>query len=267
MQHNIKVFSFLTSKPKGNNFSMPLLEEFKETGSWLFRWRSYLPLFALVVLGAGLLTIHWPVPQYRPSLPWHIICLAVSLCGVIIRAHIVGHAPGRTSGRNTRTQVADLINTTGFYSQVRHPLYLGNFVIFLGMAMYPGSWWICFILILMFWLYYERIMFTEEEFLRGKFGDDYLAWASQTPAFIPRFSGWKKPSLPFSMRNALRREYIGFWGMCLSFAIINIIENAIILRTFKLDIFWAIVLCTGVVAYIVIRMLDKKTDILKVEGR
>ena len=32
-----------------------------------------------------------------------------------------------TSGRNTHDQVADSLNTSGIYSIVRHPLYVGNF--------------------------------------------------------------------------------------------------------------------------------------------
>ena len=70
-------------------------------------------------------------------------------------------------------------------------------------------WWLPVIYVLAFWLYYERIMFAEESFLRQKFGETYQQWAATTPAFLPRFSQWRKPSLPFSWLNVLRREYSG----------------------------------------------------------
>ena len=58
-----------------------------------------------------------------------LIFLGVSLLGEAIRIFTVGYAPRNTSGRNTITgQIADELNVTGIYSQLRHPLYLGNFL-------------------------------------------------------------------------------------------------------------------------------------------
>ncbi|MGB8874133.1 MAG: hypothetical protein WCC75_12145, partial [Desulfobaccales bacterium] len=45
-----------------------------------------------------------------------------------------GLPPRGTSGRNTQGQVAETLNTTGIYSLVRNPLYLGNFLIWLGLS-------------------------------------------------------------------------------------------------------------------------------------
>ena len=62
------------------------------------------------------------------------------------------------------------LNTSGLYSVVRHPLYLGNYLMWLGVALFSRTWWAPVIVSLVFWLYYERIMFAEEEFLRRQFG-------------------------------------------------------------------------------------------------
>ena len=64
------------------------------------------------------------------NLTEEMIFLAVSLLGEAIRIITVGHAPRNTSGRNTTEgQVADVINTSGIYSIIRHPLYVGNFLL------------------------------------------------------------------------------------------------------------------------------------------
>ena len=101
----------------------------------------------------------------------------------------MGFVPKDTSQRNTGRPQAAALNTTGLYSLVRHPLYVGNYLMWLGVALFTGAWWAPVIVSLVFWLYYERIMFAEEEFLRRRFGGDYTAWASTVPAFLPRCAG------------------------------------------------------------------------------
>src|SRR2546422_497608 len=79
--------------------------------------------------------------------------------------------------------------------------------------------------VLAFWLYYERIMFAEEAFLRQKFGETYQRLAATTPAFFPRFGQWRKPSLPFSWRNVMRREYTALMLLILCHAGQEFIER------------------------------------------
>src|SRR5690625_4190690 len=115
-----------------------------------------------------------------------MFAVLVSIAGLSIRLVTIGFTSKNTSGRNTTEgQVADTLNTTGIYSTVRHPLYLGNFLMWLGIALWTGNFWFIISFCLFYWVYYERIMFAEESFLRKKFGDRYLEWAEQTPAFFP----------------------------------------------------------------------------------
>src|SRR5262245_10107591 len=120
---------------------MPLLEEFESSGSLLFRWRSYLPLVPAVLIFFGLAHFDYPFGSHLLDEIWELICLAVSFLGLAIRALTIGSAASRTSGRNTTEQVADRLNTTGMYSIVRHPLYLGNFFIVLGVVIFYRVWW------------------------------------------------------------------------------------------------------------------------------
>lgn len=48
------------------------------------------------------------------------------------------------------------------YSIVRNPLYFGNLLIAIGLALLPGVWWLLLIVGLAFFIYYERIIAAEE---------------------------------------------------------------------------------------------------------
>jgi protein-S-isoprenylcysteine O-methyltransferase Ste14 len=124
---------------------MALQQEFEVQGNFLFRYRSHLPL---VLLPIAFWVISYMV-QRNPSLFsvsdltfLEILAIASCLLGLVIRIFTVGYTPKNTSGRNTaQGQVADRVNITGIYSIVRHPLYLGNYFMWLGIAILTGELW------------------------------------------------------------------------------------------------------------------------------
>lgn len=242
-------------------------EQLEREGAWLFRHRSYLP----VVLFALEIPAIWNHPglfgNTAPARAWGVGCLLVSLLGLAIRAKTVGHTPRGTSGRNTRSQIAQALNTTGMYSVVRHPLYVGNFFMWLGVALVARSVWLTLVVALAFWLYYERIMLAEEAFLRERFGEGYLEWARRTPAFIPRLSGWQRPTLPFSARTVLRREYSGLLAIVGSIAGLEWIGAWSGGTGTRPDPLWTALLLTGGVVYVLLRTLKRHTRYLHVDGR
>jgi len=250
---------------------MALIEEWNVSGNWLFRWRSYFPL-ALYALAAIVIGFEWD--EHFPLFDFNFacICLVVSCLGLLIRAITIGYAPRGTSGRNTKAgQVAEVLNSTGIYSVVRHPLYLGNFFMWLGIILYVGNWWFTIICCLLYWVYYERIMFAEEFFLRGKFGNTYLDWSNKTPAFWPKWLQWKSPDWGFSLKTVLKREYNGFFAIFLSFAILDAFKNYIhigfITISSLITPFWLYGLLLSLVIFLILRSLKKYTRILHVEGR
>jgi protein-S-isoprenylcysteine O-methyltransferase Ste14 len=246
---------------------MALREEFESNGTWLFRWRSFLPLVLLALFVLALRGYRYPGDSERLHHIWMGVCLLVGLFGLGIRAYAAGYAPRGTSGRNTRRQIADTLNTTGPYSLVRNPLYLGNFFMGLGPALFPGMWWLTLIYALVFWLYYERIIFAEEAFLREKFGQTFLDWAARTPAFVPRFSLYRRSELPFSWRTVLRREYNGMLGLVAVLFVLNLVGDAFYRRRVQVDEDWIWLLAATVLVWLVLRSLRKYTHLLDVEGR
>ncbi|MFH2218354.1 MAG: isoprenylcysteine carboxylmethyltransferase family protein [Pseudomonadota bacterium] len=246
---------------------MPLREEFSKTGAFLFRWRSYLPLLMIVIVLLAMPYFQHPGHSEKLDDIWEIFCMLISCLGIGIRALTIGYAPKGTSGTNTRGQVAELLNTTGMYSIVRNPLYLGNFIIWFGIAMFFRLWWVSLIVTLIFWVYYERIIFAEEEYLREKFGESYLMWAQKTPAFIPNIRNWRRSEVTFSFRKALKNEYKSFFAMIVSYFILEILGDVFAEHKLELDRMWLIILSVSSIFFMVTIIVKKKTKILDVERR
>lgn len=245
---------------------MALRDEMERSGLWLFRWRSYLPLFLLALVLAVLVAAARGASAPHHT-GWKVFCLCVGLAGLAVRGHTVGTTPPRTSGRNTRSQVADSLNTTGLYSVVRHPLYLGNYLMWLGVVLFPGVWWLAALVSLVFWVYYERIMYAEEAFLRGRFGTEFEEWAARTPAFLPRPRGWVPPRAPFSLRTALRKEYSGFLGLMAALGAEEVVWVRAATGRWMLSPSWAALLAGSAALALLLRFLRKRTRVLHVEGR
>jgi protein-S-isoprenylcysteine O-methyltransferase Ste14 len=244
-----------------------LREEFEATGRWLFRRRGYLPvlLFPLLLLAAG--QSRYPSGSHRLDLAWETVCLLVALAGLAIRAGTVGFAPRDTSCRNTGEPKAESLNTSGLYSLVRHPIYLGNYLMWLGVALFPRIWWAPVIVSLVFWLYYERIMFAEEEFLRRKFGALYTSWAALTPAFVPRFRHWRGPEIGFCLLTVLRREHSSLLALVASLTVLEIASDHATTGRLALDPVWAVALATTLLLCLAVRTMKHRTRLLHVEGR
>lgn len=250
---------------------MALQDEFELQGNFLFKFRGILPL--IIILGG---IVVFSIDRYNgislhSTIAFSTIefaSLIVCLFGLCIRIYTVGHTPANTSGRNTKRQVADKLNTTGIYSIVRHPLYLGNFFMWLGMSLLTANIWFVISFILLYWIYYERIMYAEELFLKRKFGDEFIKWASKTPAILVCFKNWEKPGYHFSWKKVLKKEKNGLLAIFVLLFVFHTIYVSFESNTIQAEMNWIsyfTIACA--ILYLILKFIKKKTMFLNEDGR
>jgi protein-S-isoprenylcysteine O-methyltransferase Ste14 len=247
---------------------MAFINSFEKEGNFLFKHRGQIPviLFLLAIPVVIFTDTSYLDPGAKEILMW--VAVSLSILGFIIRAISIGTTPKGTSGRNTKEgQVAESLNTTGIYSIVRHPLYVGNYFMWIGIVLFTFNFEFVVIVTLAFWLYYERIMFAEERFLERKFGDNYMEWASRTPAFIPCLRKYRKNIVPFSLVSVLRREYSGALATVIGFVFIDDLRRYFFENSFDIYTPWHYVLIVTIVIVIILRSLKHYTGVLKESGR
>ncbi|TMQ54464.1 MAG: DUF1295 domain-containing protein [Candidatus Eisenbacteria bacterium] len=208
---------------------MSLRAHFERSGNWLFRKRGYLPLLLGAVLVPALAEFEFPGGTRLRDLRWELLCLAISLVGLGIRVAVIGYVPAGTAGRNTGDHIARTLNTSGLYSVVRHPLYLGNCIMWLGVLM------------------------------------QWTAWAERTPAIVPALRGWLPTGRGFSVRHVLRREHPGLFALVSSLTALEILGDAIRERRFEVDPMWATLFGGSAIAFMILRTLKHRTRLLHVD--
>ncbi len=192
-------------------------------GQWLFRRRGVMPAFFAVAFLPALDSFQFIQNSHAGQIYWELGCLAISLFGLVIRGMTVAFIREGSSGRELSAPRADRLNTSGLYSVVRNPLYLGNMIIWFGIISMLHQWWLSGSILLISYFYHRTIIVAEEAYLANRFGSDYLAWRQRTPAFIPNFRGWTPPEFSFSAVMVLRREYSGLFQIVAAFALLNLV--------------------------------------------
>jgi protein-S-isoprenylcysteine O-methyltransferase Ste14 len=143
-------------------------------GALLFRNRSWLPVpFLLVALLA---------PGHPTLVNWLVGAIPIVI-GEWIR--LAGVAAAGTVTRRRSRDVQRLV-TYGIFGWVRNPLYVGNFLIWMGFVIISGVLWFLPVAIALFAIEYTLIVAYEEGVLESIFGREYLDYKQTTPRWIPR---------------------------------------------------------------------------------
>jgi len=227
--------------------SGPIADELATTGDALFRRRSYMPLVLVPLFVLSLLDDRAPT-----SFAWELACLAISLTGLFLRGFVVGTAPHGASTRGTRRPTADTLSTLGAYSTVRHPLYLANTLVALGCAMLSGTWYLPVIVLLLSFIYHERIAAREEAFLQSAFGDTFRAWAREVPAMIPAFGRYRSSNVPFQLRRVLVQESHGLCAIGTAFLVLDTLEDSVRLGYFHVDLTWLAIFAATLIPFLIV---------------
>ncbi len=145
-----------------------------EIGEWFFRYRDYTPIpLILILLFAG-----------HPTVLTATLGLIVITFGELFRIYSVGFIG--TVSRTRSQSTGQRLITEGPFSYVRNPLYVGNFAITAGFAIFGGVPWIFLLSVFLFTMQYFFIVRYEENLLNEKFPNEYLAYKERVPRWIPQ---------------------------------------------------------------------------------
>lgn len=248
---------------------MALVHSFEKNGNTLFKYRGQIPVILFLLSVPAIYFTDYQFVESNDTLDLILLitCAVFSFSGQVIRAIAIGTASKYTSGRNTKEQVAEALNTKGIYSTVRHPLYLGNYFMWIGIVMFTYNIWFVLVVSLFFWLYYERIMFAEERFLERKFGQEYVDWSMKVPPFWPSMKNHIKTEIPFSIKTILRREYSGITATILGFVFVAFLRDWFTSGEPQFKTSYAIVLVIAFSISLILRTLKHQTKLLFEEDR
>jgi len=167
----------------------------------------------------------------RPELDRFIVLLGIliALTGQLLRFTVIGFAYIKRGGKEGKVYADDLV-IQGFYAHVRNPMYVGNFLITIGVGIVYGSPWIYFFIIPFFTFVYLAIVTAEENYLRQKFGAQYEHYENTVNRFIPNFNGLQETlkDFKYDWKKALRKEYGTMFGTMAGILLILIWKHYVV---------------------------------------
>lgn len=180
-------------------------------------WRS-LGLLAFVPLVLAAVARAEPIDRQVGEFwgsAYDAACVILVLLGLSLRGAVAGcHVLAR-----------DHLDASGLYSVTRNPSYLANSLILVGIMLYTQDLALAAASALWLAVYYERTILAEEARLFHRFGMAFVGWASLTPIFLPRLTGWRRPAARFSVRAILRREPLVWFGTTATLAAIAVASD------------------------------------------
>jgi len=189
--------------------------------NWIFSHRNHLPIpFIILILSGYVLTREKHFYILLEIMGWASI-----IAGEALRVWSVGYAGAST--RSMRLKAEKLV-IGGPYAVIRNPIYLGNFFIGLGFCFIAGLWWVFPLYLVYFAVQYSAIISLEEEFLLKKFGEDYRAYCTRVPRYIPGYKSLFQRAEDISERtfqiSSLSGEYWTVIGILAMGALLELLR-------------------------------------------
>lgn len=139
---------------------------------------------AISLLATTRIPLPWLYLQLWPIGLWPFwLGAAVLIAGLLFAVWAREHLGNNWSRSVTIKQDHELI-TTGPYALVRHPIYTGILIGFLGTAIAVSQVRGLIVFILIFVSLWLKLR-MEEQWMRSQFGDTYVNYTHQTAALLP----------------------------------------------------------------------------------
>lgn len=177
-------------------------------GHMLFGYRDY--VFPLVLLVLALTTKPtFPLGSERLDEWMDILGIAVAFFGQACRALAIGGVQNIRRGGREKRIAAEALIRTGFFAHSRNPLYLGNLLIFCGLALIANSYWWYVLALPGFVTVYWAIVLAEEDFLQKQFGHEYADYCRTVNRFVPNLTGLHRSLVDssFDWKRVMHKEY------------------------------------------------------------
>jgi protein-S-isoprenylcysteine O-methyltransferase Ste14 len=178
-------------------------------GEWLFRRRSFLPfiLIGVPLSGSAALPTTWA------------LAAALIAAGIVIRFLGVAAAGPET---RRRTRAVRRLVVHGPFAWTRNPIYVGNLLVWIGIALGTGDRRFACVAIAFFVACYSLIVRYEEAVLSSIFTERYAAYKRVTPRWLPRPPLAAAPVGKYDWRLAWRREWNTAVNILLAAAILAV---------------------------------------------
>jgi protein-S-isoprenylcysteine O-methyltransferase Ste14 len=108
----------------------------------------------------------------------------IALTGLIIRVTSILQLKQHFTYTVTKIENHELIET-GLYKIIRHPGYLGQIIIFMGIATCLSNWLSILLMVIPVLLGYHNRINVEEKFMAEQLGQKYLDYRNRTKRLIP----------------------------------------------------------------------------------
>jgi protein-S-isoprenylcysteine O-methyltransferase Ste14 len=108
----------------------------------------------------------------------------LAIIGLIIRVTSILSLKRQFTYTVTKIENHELIET-GLYKIIRHPGYLGQLIIFLGIAISLSNWISILLMIIPLFLGYLNRIKVEEKFMVKQIGQKYIEYKTRTKRLIP----------------------------------------------------------------------------------
>ena len=133
---------------------------------------------------------------------------AVALLGQLLRAVTIGLEYIIRGGRKRQVYAEKLVQG-GIFAHCRNPLYVGNFLILLGVGIASNSVLFLSLGVPFFFFAYWAIIAAEENYLRNKFGQEFDEYCNRVNRLLPNFSGLGQTlaGMTFNWRRLISAEY------------------------------------------------------------
>jgi protein-S-isoprenylcysteine O-methyltransferase Ste14 len=112
----------------------------------------------------------------QPTLPLLLAGILVALAGLALRGFAAGYLE---KGKG--------LAVAGPYARTRNPLYLGSFLIGLGLSVASARWALGAAFVAYFLAIYWPVMNREAKALRQKHGEAFDIYAHAVPLFLPQW--------------------------------------------------------------------------------